>query len=225
MDEPVRRRSFVRLAATDAVQNAGRLAALSGIAAGMVKQGVASLANAVDPAATPEQDLSVGSPVAPAAAAPLLAFTPAGAPTPRRASLDATARATLATSSHLLLAVNRHQVGPFINRYPCAFRDERVWIETRTTSAMAQSIRRDPAVTLLLDEPATSQRLMIFGTARLLEGADAGAAEAAAADAEARSGAEATAPPSAEAAADPAVVDADRALLVIDLSHAVRTPL
>ncbi len=215
MDEPVRRRSFVRLAAADAVQNAGRLAALSGIAAGMVKQGVVSLASVVDPTgdATPSQ------PVAPPSTAPMLTFAASDTPTPRRSSVDAAARATLASSSHVLLAVNRHQVGPFINRYPCTVKDEQVWIETRATSAMAQAVRRDPAVTVLLDEPATRQRLMIFGTARLVEGADAIAAQEA-------GGASTPAPAPTTGAAAPGVpADPDRALLVVDLSHAVRTPL
>ncbi len=173
MDEPVRRRSFVRLVATGAVQNAGRLAAISGVAAGMVVHGVASLVEAVDPV----DPAAAGSPIAtpsPASgmARPVTTMSGAAAPTSaaRPATLDATTLQTLTTSSHLLLAVNRYQAGPFVNRYPFSFEDGEVTISTRASSAMAQHIRRDAHVTLMLDEPATGQRLMIFSVARLLEG-------------------------------------------------------
>ncbi len=181
MDEPVRRRNFVRLVATGAVQNAGRLAAISGVAAGMVAHGVASLAEAVDPGEpVPTADPAVAASAASGAPpAPSMARPAAPNPAARPATLDATTLATLTTTSHLLLAVNRHQAGPFVNRYPFVFADGEVSIATRSSSAMAQHIRRDAHVTLMLDEPATDQRLMIFGVARLLEGLAEGDPEAA----------------------------------------------
>lgn len=184
MDEPVPRRNFVRLVATGAVQNAGRLAAISGVAAGMVAHGVASLAEAVEPAATGSPVVTPSLPPGDATPAPLTPapmMTRPHVPTPaaRIATLDATTIETLTTTSHVLLAVNRHQAGPFVNRYPFSFADGEVNISTRASSAMAQHIRRDAHVTLMLDEPATDQRLMIFGTARLLEGVLEGDPEAA----------------------------------------------
>jgi len=193
MDEPVPRRSFVRLVAGDAVQNAGRLAALSGLAAGMVAHGVAGLADAVDAAGPPPvaERPTADSPT------PTSAFAPPPGVLPSLV-LDAATLQTLATTSHLLLLVNRHQAGPFANRYPFAFDGGSVRIETRASSAMAQHIRRDAFVTLMLDEPATGQRLMLSGRATLLEGA---------------------------AAPDGAPGDPERALIVVEPRSIVRVPL
>lgn len=231
MDEPVRRRNFVRLVATDAVQIAGRVVALSGVATGMVAQGVASLAEAVDP--SPQR--SSGATGATPAAAP----SPAGVPSPAKPlpgaasratapapSLDAAAWETLARHTHASLAANRHQVGPLINRYPFRLRDGVLRIETRASSAMAQAVRRDPQVTLLLDDADTRQRLMIFGQAELLEGGKVPADDAAADDAAADDGAVDDAAADASIATNAgAAVDPERARIVIRPTHAVRTPL
>ena len=222
MDEPVRRRSFVRLVAAEAVQNAGRLAGLSGVAVGMVAHGVASLADAVDAvdaseAPAPNDGSSAQPPVA---RVPPPAPSVAPTATVRPATLDARTVATLTDSAHLLLVVNRHQAGPFANRYPYGYRDGEVRIETRSSSAMAQHVRRDGHVSLMLDEPATEQRLMVFGTARLLEGAAAAAGGTAstAVTASTADGPDAVTTP-------PVAVVHDRAIIVITPSHALRMPL
>ena len=222
MDEPVRRRSFVRLVAAEAVQNAGRLAGLSGVAVGMVAHGVASLADAVDAvdaseAPAPNDGSSTQPPVA---RVPPPAPSVAPTATVRPATLDARTVATLTDSAHLLLVVNRHQAGPFANRYPYGYRDGEVRIETRSSSAMAQHVRRDGHVSLMLDEPATEQRLMVFGTARLLEGAAAAAGGTAstAVTASTADGPDAVTTP-------PVAVVHDRAIIVITPSHALRMPL
>ncbi len=170
MDEPVRRRSFVRLVATGAVQNAGRLAALSGVAAGMVAQGVASLAEATSDAAgclgrsLPHVAADRASSAAPASVPRPLQRGPRPWTRPRCATLTTSATCCW-WSTGPGRAVPQPISVPAAAMASCASR-------RAASSAMAQHVRRDGHVTLLLDEPATGQRLMVFGTARLLEGAE-----------------------------------------------------
>ena len=197
MDEPVPRRDFVRQVASDVVQNATRIAALSGTAAGVVASGMAGLTEAFDeqPADTPSNARRATPPSVPPSVPPT--------PAPVTARLDDATRALLGAVDRGWLAVNRRNAGPLV--LPTGFRldDDRVSIRGRAGSAMALAVAADANVTLIVDDLDHAQRCLIFGSAELLEGA---AAEAAASDGDAALG-------------------ADTALIVIQPTHALRMPV
>lgn len=54
--------------------------------------------------------------------------------------------------------------------FAIGYSDGVVSIATRASSAVAAAVRAAPSVTLLLDDADAEQRVMIFGTAQVLEG-------------------------------------------------------
>jgi hypothetical protein len=172
MDEPVPRRSFVRLVSSDVVHNAGRLAALSGAAAGIVAQGVASLAGAVE--GSPPTVAATGIPTPPPTGT---AGRHPPAPVPASAHpvarLDAGTRQLLGAVDRGWLAVNRRNAGPLVLPAGFRFDGDRLSIRGRTGSAMALAVAADAHVTLIVDDAAHDQRCLVFGRAEVLEGAAA----------------------------------------------------
>ncbi len=228
MDEPVPRRSFVRLVASDVVQNAGRLASLSGAAAGLVTQGVVGLTDAFDASgdgpptsgATPARgpsstDRPASGPRAGTTSGTLAGTTSGALPATTSGALVGTASPApprldpamwmlLDATGRGWLAVNRRDAGPLV--LPAGFRltEGRISVRGRAGSALALAVAADPHVTLLVDDIEHHQRCLVFGTARVLEGA-------------------AAADPSTSETHAPA--DPDQALIVIGPTHALRTPL
>jgi hypothetical protein len=206
MDEPVPRRNFVRLVASDVVQNAGRIAALSGAAAGVVAQGVSGLTGAFDeqPAGTPGQGAPLAGGTAPGTStAPRAAPLPVPqASAPAVAGLDDATWVLLAGVERGWLAVNRRNAGPLV--LPTAFLldGDRLSIRGRAGSAMTLAVAADGNVTLIVDDADRGQRCLVFGRAEVLEGAAAVSA----------SGAD-------------EILDADGALIVIQPTHALRMPV
>lgn len=194
MDEPVPRRSFVRRVATDAVRDAGRLAGWAGAATGMVAHGMAELASAADPSSAADR---------PSAPAPAV-VTRGGPPTPTphaptAGRLDDDTRELLATADGWSMAANRRTAGPLVVRVALVPADDHLDVRTRAGSALALAVGADGHVTLLHDDHGQGTRTLVFGSARVLEGA---AAE------------DATGVP----------LDADQALIRIAPGHAIRMP-
>lgn len=200
MDEPVPRRNFVRLVASDVVRNAGRVAAISGAAAGAVAQGMAGLSDVFDDGSThtPTPDAPVpgvraygGSSSSRAATMPKAAAVVA--------RLDDATWALLRAVDHGWLAMNRQGAGPLA--LPTRYRVEgdRLSIRGRAGSAMALAVAADGNVTLIVDDPTHATRCLVFARAEVLEG-------------------------SAAAANPDRALDADGALIVVRPTHALRMP-
>jgi hypothetical protein len=203
MDEPVPRRNFVRLVASDAVQTAGRIASLSGAAAGVVAHGMATLTGAFDESAS-----DPGPSVIPARGGPPGVgrhIPPATSTSPGTPRLDDATRRLLEVVDRGWLAVNRRAAGPLVLPAEFRYEHDRLSIRGRAGSAMALAVMGDGHVTLILDDTELHQRCLVFGSARVLEGAAAAAADG--------SGNE-----------DASTVVSEGALIVIEPTHAVRMP-
>ena len=208
MDEPVPRRNFVRLVASDAVHNAGRIAALSGVAAGVVAQGMASLTETFDdqPRAPVPPGVTSFDPVADPRSATMRQAAPAPVPQaspPAGARLDEATRRLLGAVDHGWLAVNRRNVGPLV--LPITFRldGDRLSIRGHAGSAMALAVAADANVTLIVDDTDHGQRCLVFGSAALLEGTAAASTDD----------------------DDDQAVDVDRAVIRIQPTHTLRMPV
>lgn len=81
-------------------------------------------------------------------------------------------RAFLDEMPHAILATNRQDAQPQVSPVWYLWSDGRIVISTDVTTAKVANIRRDPRVSVCIDDPQTGRYVAVSGRAEVIEGDD-----------------------------------------------------